>query len=98
MLGLIDRHSTLGIILTIIQILAMIGFWISIALAFKGLRAISRLENKHKNLDESKKEKCPSKIAYCPRILNQFFCLFRDFVALFFRFFCKKDKKMGHLN
>ncbi len=52
MFGFVDRHSTLGIILTIIQILAMIGFWICMALAIKELRAISRLKNKHKNLDE----------------------------------------------
>ena len=90
MFGFVDRHSTLGIILTVIQILAMIGFWISMACAFKELRAISRLENKHKYLDKSKKEKCPSKAAYCFRIFNQFFCLVRDFFVLIFCFFRKK--------
>ena len=77
MFDLVDRHSTLGIILTLIQILMMIGFWICMALAFKELRAISRLENKHKNLDGSKQKKCPGKIPYCSRIFNQFVGLFR---------------------
>jgi hypothetical protein len=90
MFDFVDRHSMLGIILTIIQILAMIGFWICMALAIKELWSISTLENKHKKLEEPKKQKRPCEVPYCFSIFNQLFGLFRKLFTLCLRFLSDK--------